>query len=1029
MKSKVMLFSIFILATILLVACKPEENTAPTFSGVANTATPYGVEFNPLLGVTAFDKEDGDLTDEIVVTGEIDVFEAGEYELNYKVEDSEGLFAEAKRVITVNPSLEASLANGWYNYKFASSESRHDFFSAAEKWLLENGYAGIPLAAQSGLTMQHDRIVLPVAEYIPSFGWGTSYSTLTKDDATVAAENEGQLDLLQTVAVEGEYTYRTWMQQEPDTLNYYVGESSTESDYGSYINGSFYEMALNDTATGWQFVPSLASGEPIPVGGEVVNGKMTSKVWEIPLRDNLKWVYNTGTDTTGFPAGHDDLDAHDYEYTYRLALDQEWFRATQGGGDFVSQKIKGAEAYATAVASGATQSELDALWEDFGIHASEDGLKLIVEYTEPVSTFNFKYNFGAPAVNQALYESAPELYGTDPQHVASSGMYFISYWEDGVGSRYTKNVLHPRSSEVSWTAESIKIIEGTSAQDQAFEAFENGLLDAVGIPNSRVQEFKDDPRVLRTPGASVWSLNINMVGTTQAQQAQWPGSTYIPEPILANKDFRLALYFILDRDKMVQYDVKTYPTSMKISAAYYVDPEEGIPYRSTPQGMSVGENLAYSTNGYDPEAAQTLFKRAVAAEIAAGNYVAGTADNYTIIDIEVLTFDANSGAAIADNWIAFAKDYFELLVDDTNYVKVAVTPKKLPGSQIYDEIEAGNYELALSSIQGSTLDAASFLDIFITDNRSGFLLNYGYDSSVPEIEVRWEENGEEHFELFSFDAIYELLNGKVYLKDGNKISEYNSIDNIIEVFLGSTDLTEVSRSEEDGDAIFPIIFDEFESEADDVIPYVLVAKDKENVEYKYLVIIEKTGNVYELHSTKLVTFETSEEAILDSIEGIADAEQTVVSEAHLEELTLWFEWNLDVYESVNAYYYDTATSRTLVVVGKQGNLYLLIGTEDLIMASEENIVTQATAAVTQYGYSALNITKVETDEELIRTGYIEKSFGATTFEELAESIEISANWVSVYEFDLDAEGTQRTAGDIYILVVIVAGHIVYSSWL
>lgn len=1029
MKSKVMLFSIFILATILLVACKPEENTAPTFSGVANTATPYGVEFNPLLGVTAFDKEDGDLTDEIVVTGEIDVFEAGEYELNYKVEDSEGLFAEAKRVITVNPSLEASLANGWYNYKFASSESRHDFFSAAEKWLLENGYAGIPLAAQSGLTMQHDRIVLPVAEYIPSFGWGTSYSTLTKDDATVAAENEGQLDLLQTVAVEGEYTYRTWMQQEPDTLNYYVGESSTESDYGSYINGSFYEMALNDTATGWQFVPSLASGEPIPVGGEVVNGKMTSKVWEIPLRDNLKWVYNTGTDTTGFPAGHDDLDAHDYEYTYRLALDQEWFRATQGGGDFVSQKIKGAEAYATAVASGATQSALDALWEDFGIHASEDGLKLIVEYTEPVSTFNFKYNFGAPAVNQALYESAPELYGTDPQHVASSGMYFISYWEDGVGSRYTKNVLHPRSSEVSWTAESIKIIEGTSAQDQAFEAFENGLLDAVGIPNSRVQEFKDDPRVLRTPGASVWSLNINMVGTTQAQQAQWPGSTYIPEPILANKDFRLALYFILDRDKMVQYDVKTYPTSMKISAAYYVDPEEGIPYRSTPQGMSVGENLAYSTNGYDPEAAQTLFKRAVAAEIAAGNYVAGTADNYTIIDIEVLTFDANSGAAIADNWIAFAKDYFELLVDDTNYVKVAVTPKKLPGSQIYDEIEAGNYELALSSIQGSTLDAASFLDIFITDNRSGFLLNYGYDSSVPEIEVRWEENGEEHFELFSFDAIYELLNGKVYLKDGNKISEYNSIDNIIEVFLGSTDLTEVSRSEEDGDAIFPIIFDEFESEADDVIPYVLVAKDKENVEYKYLVIIEKTGNVYELHSTKLVTFETSEEAILDSIEGIADAEQTVVSEAHLEELTLWFEWNLDVYESVNAYYYDTATSRTLVVVGKQGNLYLLIGTEDLIMASEENIVTQATAAVTQYGYSALNITKVETDEELIRTGYIEKSFGATTFEELAESIEISANWVSVYEFDLDAEGTQRTAGDIYILVVIVAGHIVYSSWL
>ena len=529
--------------------------------------------------------------------------------MTYRVEDSEGLFVEATRVVTVNPLTVASLANGWYDYKFANADTKHTFFAAAEKWLLENGYAGIPLAAQSGLSMQHDRIVLPVDEFIPSFGWGTMYATLTKDDATVAADNEGQLDLLQTPAVAGKYTYRTWMQQEPETLNYYNGESSTESDYGAYINGAFYEMALNETATGWQFVPSLASGNPVAVNGEVINGKMTSKVWEIPLRDNLKWAYNVGTDTTTFPAGHDILDANDYEYTYRLSLDEEWFRATQGGGDFISSKIKGAEAYASAVASGATQAQLDTLWEGFGIKATNDGKTLRVEYTEAISEFNFKYQFGAPAVNQAVYESAPTLYGTSPEYVASSGKYTISYWEDGVGSRYEKNELHPLASTISWTGETIKIIEGTSAQDQAFQAFESGLLDSVGIPNSRVNEYKDDPRVLRTPGASVWSLNMNMVGSVQAQQAQWPGSTYVPEPILANTDFRLALYFILNRDDMVQYDAKTYPTSMKISAAYYVDPEEGIPYRSTEQGMAVGENLAYSTNGYDQEAAIELFKK------------------------------------------------------------------------------------------------------------------------------------------------------------------------------------------------------------------------------------------------------------------------------------------------------------------------------------------------------------------------------------------------------------------------------------
>ena len=232
-------------------------------------------------------------------------------------------------------------------------------------------------------------------------------------------------------------------------------------------------------------------------------------------------------------------------------------------------------------------------------------------------------------------------------------------------------------------------------------------------------------------------------------------------------------------------------------------------------------------------------KKAVAAEIAAGRLTAGTESVWTEINLEVLTFDANSGAAIADNWIAFAKDYFERLQDEDNYVKVVLTSKKLPGSQIYDEIEAGNYELALSSIEGSTLDASSFLDIFITDNRSGFLLNYGYDSSVPEIEVRWEDNDREYFELFSFNAIYELLNGKVFLKDGDKIAEYGSVDSIIDVFLVANDLTEVSRSEADGESLFPIVVGGIESDADEILKYVVIVKDEDDVETKHLFVIEK----------------------------------------------------------------------------------------------------------------------------------------------------------------------------------------------
>lgn len=50
----------------------------------------YGAEFDPMKGVTASDKEDGDLTKEIKVEGKIDSKIPGDYKLVYNVEDKDG---------------------------------------------------------------------------------------------------------------------------------------------------------------------------------------------------------------------------------------------------------------------------------------------------------------------------------------------------------------------------------------------------------------------------------------------------------------------------------------------------------------------------------------------------------------------------------------------------------------------------------------------------------------------------------------------------------------------------------------------------------------------------------------------------------------------------------------------------------------------------------------------------------------------------------------------------------------------------
>ncbi|HAG43076.1 MAG TPA: chitinase, partial [Clostridium sp.] len=79
----------------------PPINTAPILKGIENKKVFIGETFDAMEGVTAIDKEDGNLTDKIIVTGNVDTNIAGAYTLIYTVEDSEGLITTKERIITV----------------------------------------------------------------------------------------------------------------------------------------------------------------------------------------------------------------------------------------------------------------------------------------------------------------------------------------------------------------------------------------------------------------------------------------------------------------------------------------------------------------------------------------------------------------------------------------------------------------------------------------------------------------------------------------------------------------------------------------------------------------------------------------------------------------------------------------------------------------------------------------------------------------------------------------------------------------
>ena len=73
---------------------KAKDNTAPVINA-SDKSTTVGQELNLLSGVTATDKEDGDLTRYVAVRkSNIDYNKAGTYSVTYAVLDTGGLTTE-----------------------------------------------------------------------------------------------------------------------------------------------------------------------------------------------------------------------------------------------------------------------------------------------------------------------------------------------------------------------------------------------------------------------------------------------------------------------------------------------------------------------------------------------------------------------------------------------------------------------------------------------------------------------------------------------------------------------------------------------------------------------------------------------------------------------------------------------------------------------------------------------------------------------------------------------------------------------
>ena len=763
---KKLLTLIAALALVLtLSACKDEEvpavNTAPELVGLADVNLTIGESFDELEGVSATDAEDEDLTSSIVVSGTVNLDAVGSYTLTYSVEDSEGLEATASITVTVS-DLDVVYPNGFYNFKFADTELRHTFMATAEKYIMNNMNGGVPLFASGSFNLYSSRLQLPVDEYVAVMGYGTAFATMSADDSTVLMD-DGEF------GEAGEYTYRTTVGANPVTFNQWIYDTSTDSDLMGVYYDALYVYEFNADKSGYEVNPSMAGGVPVAVDSTVTDtGKTVSKTWQVPLRDDLVWKFHPDTDAAFLATNPDTaITAEDFVATFKLALDEQWFRAISGGGDFLHapNEIKNAQAYVDGSAD----------WEDVGLSVV-DG-KLQFEFVADQSEWNVRYflsSFVITPVNVEMYDffeaalTGEEVnpYGTSETTVGYHGGFYVDYYEADKVVRMSKNDMFHSPDDSFFTGYDFSVITDATI---IFSEFIAGKLEGTGLPTAEVENYQNDPRLRKVPGATTYRLMINGLGTEAAQREAFPDGSWIPEALLGHEDFKMAMFHALDRETLAEDILKVRTTNMYyFSNAYLVDAELGVPYRETEQGQTVGEGLSPDTFGFNFDASRALFLSAVEDLLAEGAYEAGTAENPTVIVIELNNYSDSESWDLACAYIKTA--FEETFVDEVNHVQVQVDiyTKDFPAIY-YDYMMIGEFDTSVGGISGSTLDAASFLDTYSSDNRSGFTINWGFDSSVADIEIIYYDfEGNRHREMWAYDAICSALNGEIFLIDGEE---------------------------------------------------------------------------------------------------------------------------------------------------------------------------------------------------------------------------------------------------------------------
>lgn len=663
-------------------------------------------------------------------------------------------------------------AQGYADYTNVKGAAKADILGPLEKYTYDNFLGGITFMGNGGYVMYASNIIKGTNTYIPGYGFGA----LAEGRITEPLTGPG------VTAKYGMY-WHEYEADDPVSLLTMNAQGSVVSDLAGYTTTSYWSVKMSDTKDSYVYYPETAKlNRPIAVDPDA-DGMSTK--WKFPVKVGAELKYNTNTNVDRLKKyDGQEVALEDYVTPYKIYFTQVYGLKRSAENLDKGSSIAGAQEYYNASADGFNAEA----WENIGIKSfvdPDDGLSYL--------QFEFKSTKMTPfeamtSLGGGMFQPVPEQFILDcggvgntslvegvkywgnpnsdstelpGDHWLSTGPYTVEAWNKNQNIVFKKNPYFDDLGRYQIAGVHVNILE-RAGQDEnaAFEEFIDGNLSAVGIPTSKLAQYKNDPRTTKTAGSSTFALNTNtcspefweeLFGKDGSVYPHKKESDYWPvKPAMSNRNFLKGMSYAIDRVTFGETVGRT-ASCEYFADAFLIDPENGLSYNRTQAHKDAIADFLEGTDGYgySYELAIQSFKAAAEELIEAGDYEVG--DTITLTSWWQEESDENAYGKVITGFIKDAFDAAETGLNLAFELKHGETYM-----DCYYAIMQGDFDLGFGGLRMDLNYPLENMEVLKSDNSSGYTLNWGLDTNEVDGTIFYDG------QVWSFDGLWNAaVNGGI----------------------------------------------------------------------------------------------------------------------------------------------------------------------------------------------------------------------------------------------------------------------------